>query len=75
MRAAARDHHPTPLPPSTHTQITTFAGAITAALGPNIFTDIAFENPTGHAPPGTDVRRRLFVASASGAVFEIDYGA
>lgn len=52
------------------TQVTTYAGGITAALGPNVFTDIAFESSVGVYAPET---RHVFVSSASGAVFEIDY--
>ncbi len=46
-------------------------GGISAALGPNIFTDIAFECTSGAYAPHE--HRRLYAASASGAVFEIDY--
>ena len=53
------------------TQITACVGGISAALGPNIFTDIAFECTSGQFLPET--QRRLYAASAAGAVFEIDY--
>ena len=55
-------------------QVTSFAAGATAALGPNIFTDIAFE-PNINVPPTLGQRdlRRVFVSSASGAMFEIDY--
>jgi hypothetical protein len=58
-------------PPATHClQVTSFHGGLAAALGPNIFTDIAFESTAGvYAPEG----RRVYVSSASGSVFEIDY--
>ncbi len=47
-----------------------YHGGLAAALGPNIFTDLAFESTSGvYAPEG----RRVFVASASGAIFEVDY--
>jgi hypothetical protein len=46
-------------------------GSIAAALGPNIFTDIAFEvGQSLYQLPG---QRHVYVASASGAVFDIDY--
>ena len=51
-------------------QVTAYMGGITAALGPNIFTDIAFESTVGIYQPKD---RRVFVSSASGAVFDIDY--
>lgn len=53
-----------------HTQITSFAAGASAAPGPNIFTDVAFE--CGPEVLTADVRR-VFVSSASGAVFEINY--
>ncbi len=48
-----------------------YAGGLTAALGPNVFTDIAFESTVGVYSPSD--ARHVFVSSASGAVFEIDY--
>lgn len=58
-----------PCPPPA--QITAYAGGISAALGPNIFTDLAFESTAGRYAP--EDSRRLFASSAAGAVFEIDY--
>ncbi|KAL6762256.1 WD40-repeat-containing domain protein, partial [Haematococcus lacustris] len=51
-------------------QVTTYKGVISAALGPNIFTDIAFESSAGVYSLDN---RHVFVSSASGSVFEIDY--
>ncbi|KAG1677552.1 hypothetical protein FOA52_014450 [Chlamydomonas sp. UWO 241] len=50
-------------------RVTSYAGGISAAPGPNIFTDVAFE--CGGGMLASDVRR-VFVSSASGAVFEIN---
>ncbi|KAJ9518454.1 hypothetical protein QJQ45_018495, partial [Haematococcus lacustris] len=50
--------------------VTTYKGVISAALGPNIFTDIAFESSAGVYSLDN---RHVFVSSASGSVFEIDY--
>lgn len=52
-------------------QVSAYMGGLSAALGPNVFTDIAFESSVGVYAPET---RHVFVSSASGAVFEIDYG-
>lgn len=52
-------------------QVSGYMGGLSAALGPNVFTDIGFESSVGVYAPE---ERHVFVSSASGAVFEIDYG-
>lgn len=54
-------------PMQTELRGTAAAGA---AVGPNIFTAIAYE--TG-AAAGQVARRHAFVASAAGTVFQVDY--
>ncbi|KAG2491091.1 hypothetical protein HYH03_010535 [Edaphochlamys debaryana] len=51
-------------------RVTSYAGGVSAALGPNIFTDIAFE--AGVGVYGVDAFK-FYVSSASGAVFQVDY--
>ncbi|GLC33983.1 hypothetical protein PLESTB_000825300 [Pleodorina starrii] len=51
-------------------RVTSHAGGVSAALGPNIFTDIAFE--AGVGVYGADAFK-VYVSSASGAVFQVDY--
>lgn len=55
-------------PPSK--RVTAQPGSVAALLGPNIFTDIAFE---GGASAFHLTTRHVFVASAAGAVFQINY--
>jgi hypothetical protein len=55
------------------------AGGLAAALGPNVFTDLAFTGRPGglYHPHGGGGRaassQLLLVVSASGALFQIDY--
>lgn len=51
-------------------RVTSFAGGLSAALGPNIFTDIAFE--AGVGVYGAEAWK-MYVSSASGALFQVDY--
>ncbi|PNH08695.1 WD repeat domain-containing protein [Tetrabaena socialis] len=51
-------------------RVTSFGGGVSAALGPNIFTDIAFE--AGVGVYSVDAFK-VYVASASGALFQVDY--
>ncbi|GLI66011.1 hypothetical protein VaNZ11_009714 [Volvox africanus] len=51
-------------------RVTSHVGGVSAALGPNIFTDIAFE--AGVGVYGVDAFK-VYVSSASGAVFQVDY--
>lgn len=61
-------------PPGNHmgpgVQVTSYAGGVLAVLGPNVFTDIAYESGAGiyHSD-----NRHVYVASASGAVFAVNY--
>ena len=50
--------------------MTSYSAGASAAAGPNIFTDIAFESGLGASGGGPS---RVYVASASGALFEINY--
>ncbi len=52
-------------------QVTATSGGLAAALGPNVFTDIAFDSRTGLY--GAAEGQLLYVSSASGALFQIDY--
>lgn len=51
-------------------RVTSFANGSSAALGPNIFTDIAFEGGVGVY---RDELCRVYVSSAAGTVFEVNY--
>eukprot|EP00955_Chlamydomonas_euryale_P104739 365590-Chlamydomonas_euryale.AAC.10 len=51
-------------------QVTSYAAGVSAAPGPNIYTDVAFECTPGVQTAAT---RRVYVASASGSLLEIDY--
>ncbi|KXZ51899.1 hypothetical protein GPECTOR_11g332 [Gonium pectorale] len=51
-------------------RVTSYTGGVSAALGPNIFTDIAFE--AGVGVYGVDAFK-VYVSTASGAVFQVDY--
>ncbi|KAG2423007.1 hypothetical protein HXX76_015605 [Chlamydomonas incerta] len=51
-------------------RVTSFAGGVSAAVGPNIFTDIGFE--AGVGVYGVDAFK-VYVSSASGALFVVDY--
>lgn len=46
------------------------AAAAAALVGPTVFTDIAYETAGGAMPLE---QRLVFVASASGSVFQINY--
>ena len=66
-------------PPDPSPQVTSYSAGASAASGPNIFTDVAFETGVlggsgggaGGTPGGGPCR--VFVSAASGAVFEINY--
>ena len=51
-------------------RVTSFANGSSAALGPNIFTDIAFESGVGVY---RDELCRVYVSSAAGTVFEVNF--